>query len=791
MSNDFNQASAFINALGASGSIVDFRAIHDQRKDIAAIPFRGTLEECWPSIVHYNGQGYGIFVVVAALDGQGRHLENVSAIRAHYVDLDNLSAEQNYQRAIAWDIAPSFAVQSSPGKYHVYWPSTPYRDNNRFQVIQRKLRQLFDGDKAVNDATRVMRLPGTFHCKGAPQLVRCWSLRGYGLVTQPELFEQALQHVNVVEGSGGRHDLGSPELVAPGLDWIEFALASVDPNSLERDEWISFTAAVKQSGWTLVQQEQQLFDMWSKWCAQYDGNDPGENLKQWSSIRQTEVGWPSIVRRVPTLMAMQKFKPLQMPGGVTPATPEAQPAPPADAVPPMPATETPGAPVTPPMPSPPPLDCTAEILSDGQQKQWFKGCVFVTKMGQILTPNGRFLNSTQFNGEYGGKKFIIDSVGKMVNEPWQAATRSTLWTVPKVDHIRFLPAAKPGDIIVDALGRKGVNTYMAANIERRPGDPSPFLNHLRALFPNDADFEMLIRYFAHNVKFPGFKIPWAPVIQSVEGAGKNQIKITIRHAIGAPYFYSPKADEMVNSGSKFNAWMRSRLFIMVDEIRVDERRDMIEILKPMISEEEIEIQAKGIDQDVEDNYSNWLFFSNYKDAIPINKNGRRFAIYYSIMQSAEDLLRAGMDQGYFDRLYAWLKIGGGKEIVADYLLNYPIERGEIPMRAPSTSSTVAAIKNSRTPLEQLISENVEDGSIGFRNGYISLTMILKRAKEAGMRPPSARTISTVLEAMGYHEIGRSPRPYIQEDANARSTLFHVVHGANVAGYASAQGYGEY
>ena len=168
---NYDHAAAYIAAIGAD--VVDFRAIHDTQKNIPAIPFRGTLQECWQSIRHYNGQGYGIFATVAEMDGVGRMLANVTRIRAHYIDLDNLSAQQNYERAAASNPPPSFAVASSPGKWHVYWPVAPYTDNDRFQLLQRKLRQQFDGDKTIIDPTRVMRLPGTLHQKRpeAPHLV--------------------------------------------------------------------------------------------------------------------------------------------------------------------------------------------------------------------------------------------------------------------------------------------------------------------------------------------------------------------------------------------------------------------------------------------------------------------------------------------------------------------------------------------------------------------------------------------------------------------------------------------
>ena len=763
---DFNQASAYCTALG--GGIFDFRAIHDQRKDVPAIPFRGTLEECWGSIVNYNNQGYGCFAVVNHLDGQGRKLDNVTGVRAHFIDLDNLNAMVNLQRASEWQVSPSFAVQSSPNKAHVYWPVVNYCDNDRFTVVQRKLVQLFDGDTSgIIDATRVMRLPGTLHLKYEPVLVTCFSLGGYGYINPVETLETALSHVNVVEHIATRKELGDPELAAPSVDWLQFALNNCDPNELDRGEWISFSAAFKQSGWNLTDPD-TLFNMWSNWCARYEFNDLGENLKQWESVRDTQLGWKSITYKIPALLAHIKL---------------------ADKPRPVSAPVTDGAtPETPPMPEPPELDCRGELLTDAEQKVWFKGCVFIENFGTILTPSGRLMNATKFNGAFGGKKFIIDEHAKVINEPWQAALRSTLWTVPKADHIRFLPHLEHLSIHVDELGRRGVNTYKPALISSQPGDASPFLNHLARILPNVDDQRILIEYFAHNAKYPGFKIPWSPLLQSAEGVGKGVFKAVMRHVMGAPYVYYPKAKEMVESGSKFNAWMRSKLFILVDEIKTDERRDMIEILKDFISEKEIEIQGKGTDQDKEDNYSNWMFFSNWKDAIPVNKNARRFSINYSVLQTAEQILDAGMHDQYFNGLFFWLEECQGLEIVSDYLLNYPIERGAIPMRAPNTSSTTEALRQSRGPLEQLVIDAVADELPGFKGGYVSTQAMTNRIKNTGARAVSPKTISTVLEQLGYTYVGRANRAYFAEDASVKTTLYHTNPTAVVDYFGQWQGY---
>jgi|SRR5882757_7984995 len=787
---DFNAVWSFIGAFAGdpNTATIDWRAIHDTDKQVPAHARRGTLHEWWSWLCQMNDVGYGIFANINALDGRGRDLANVHYIRAHYVDLDNLSARQNYDRAAAAYPAPSFGVLSSilyddatgqsREKHHVYWPVQPYQGNDRFELIQRKLRQVFDGDKSIIDPTRVMRVPGTWHRKDPtrPHLVSCEALPGYGQVTTIEALEAALMSVNVIDGGAGvRHELGETSLAAPSLDWLNRALELCDPNELTRGEWIAMTSAVKQAGWTLTDPD-TLFIMWSAWCARYGANDVGENAKQWHSIRNTELGWPSILHRVPSLKATMLFGPKD--GQPVPASNDQGDQP-----------QSAGA-APPPMPEPPPLDCSGEFLTHLEQQQWFKGCYAIEKFGEIMTPKGRFMGATKFNMAYGGKKFIIDGMGKTVNEAWQAATRSTLWTIPKVDHIRFLPERSFGEIVEDQLGRRGVNTYIPVKIRTLAGDVTPFTRNMEVMIPNENDRNIIYAYLAHNVKFPGRKIRWAPMIQSTEGVGKGFLMEAMEAIIGEMYCYSPKAQELVNSGSTFNAWMRSKLLIVVNEIKVDERRELIEILKPMITDKRVEIQSKGIDQEMEDNPANWIFFSNFKDAIPVNQNGRRYAIFYSAIQSKADLIAHGMGDAYFVNLFKWL-YGDGAAIIADWLMRHPITTDDMPGTAPETSSTPSAIAISRSPVERMILEAVEDALPGFRHGWISATMVANRIRTTGtvrggnMAP---NTIAAILENMGYHPLGRAPRPFFQEDRESRPYLFYFGGWADVAGYGRAQGW---
>lgn len=443
---------------------------------------------------------------------------------------------------------------------------------------------------------------------------------------------------------------------------------------------------------------------------------------------------------------------------------------------------------------PPPLDCSGEMLTHLECRSYFAGCTLIGPRNVIVDSKGIEYGPGAFNSAFGGKHFVISESGKITDEAWKAATRSTLWTVPKVDGYAFRPDLATGKVTTDELNRSAVNVYVPARIDRMEGDATPFLDHLARVIPHDGDREILLRYLAHNVQYPGFKIPWAPLIQSTEGMGKNVIKHVMTHAMGNHYTYAPNAKELGTSGSKFNGWMDRKLFLIADEIKTDERRDLMETLKPMISEETLEIQGKGVDQRKAENPANWLFFSNHKDAIPIGTNDRRFAIFFSAMQSKGDLDAAGMSDAYFAQLYDAF-LGNrthrrGLMIVTDFLFRYPVERGAIPMRAPVTSSTLEAIEAGRGWLEQLIVEAVDSGADGFRAGWVSTAAVSRLLREK-RRDASPVAIGKALTALRYERIGQAGRGWMGDDPqnpNRRGWLYHRVATADPTTYAAAQGY---
>lgn len=764
---------AFLDAFYGRDLVYDFRAMHDRDRSQPAKIWRGTFAQCEAEMTALNLSGpWGIHVVINEMDGVGLSIPNVVACRAQLLDLDDFDAGQQLGRVLSCPTPPHIIVHTSPGKVQCWWKVIAHADKQLYTDNQRRLIGEYNGDVQFIDAAHTARLPGFYHWKGEPTLVTVaagplW----HGVAYDPWAIAAPLLHVPVVGSGGDRQSLGHSPWAAPSLDWLAFALGRIDPNSLGRNEWIALTAATKQAGWSFGQDAVRA--VWDAWCGRYGRNDPRDNHKQWRSIDATSAGWSALVKRSGIqgdLMAAGMPAPSM---STTPAAASAQPAQSAQAVP-----------AAQPM-------ALGPMLDPFEQAVYFQGCYWVTSVGRILGPNGRLMDASKFNGAYGGKRFKLDNEGaKVTDEPWKAATRGIAWHADKVDHMRFLPELPYGHKLIDEFGSVGVNTYRKPLYAGVPGDCSPFMDHLARLLPIQTDRDILLAFMAQCVQRPGVKVKWSVVVQSGEGIGKTLFQYIMQTALGMSYVHTPAAKELTDGGGKFNGWMRNKLMIIINEVKSDEKRELVEVMKPWITDKRIEMQNKGQDQDMADNPTNWLMFTNHKDAIPVTANGRRYAIMYSALQTKEDKIKLGMNGRYMSSLYKWAESGGVSHVV-DYLMHYPIPieyDAEIEcVDAPNTSSMAEAVEISRGWMEQALLDAINGNRQGFRNGWISSGMAMKMFTEQHARP-SPRALSVAIQSLGYNKIGQSTKLYPSEMLSYQATLYSNIDGAVAGDYGHAQGY---
>jgi len=201
---DRDAAKRFLDALVGRDSSYEsfcFQTADDNkaRKHLAHV-YTLPLANAATTLEDLNRQGAAVWVTINRTGGKGRLAKNVTAVSAVFVDLDGAPI----QPVQAWALKPYIVVETSPGKYHVYYRTDGSVTLEAFTTIQLKLATLFDGDPRVSDLPRVMRLPGAWHMKGEPFRSRIVNIDESAPRYSLADFEQALADVEIPDGGHGK-----------------------------------------------------------------------------------------------------------------------------------------------------------------------------------------------------------------------------------------------------------------------------------------------------------------------------------------------------------------------------------------------------------------------------------------------------------------------------------------------------------------------------------------------------------------------------------------------------------
>jgi hypothetical protein len=273
MTPDLAQAAAFLKSLDPDATSFTFQTFDDDsgRKDNRLVRmFHGTLAEHAGSLTEMQRRGAGVFITINATDGVGRKSENITRVRALWLDLDGAPIEPVRE----WE-TPHIEVESSPGKWHAYWLVNDVT-LDQFTPLQAALITKFNGDPSVKDLPRVMRLPGFWHLKLA-------SVQHMSRVTRTSSHNAGTFH--------NRLTVEAPVMPAPRRDTpsslaeVEELLSHISPD-LEADSqggdkhWHTIIAAIVDvSGGS--DGGLHVADVWSSRSRHYD---PKELRKRFASF---------------------------------------------------------------------------------------------------------------------------------------------------------------------------------------------------------------------------------------------------------------------------------------------------------------------------------------------------------------------------------------------------------------------------------------------------------------------------------------------------------------------------
>ena len=393
-----------------------------------------------------------------------------------------------------------------------------------------------------------------------------------------------------------------------------------------------------------------------------------------------------------------------------------------------------------------------DYMTVTQQIEFFKGHTYISDQHRVFVDSkNMFFKPESYRSTFGGHNFMVDPTGRPTKNAFEALTESKCHRFGQADTAIFKPDLEPGMLIIDEQGRKSLNVFIPRWGARVTGSADPMYEHIARLIPDPVDQAVFLSWQAALIQFPGIKIPWAIVLQGIQGNGKSTIIKALRYAIDSftrQYTYKLDANDLTN---KFNAWIFGKILIWCEEIWTAGRMEVANILKPMITDDVVTYQAKGQDQRTIENCANFFFNSNKRDAVLKTANDRRYAVFYAAQQDPEDMIACGMDRNspYFDQLYGWLENHQGYAIWANELATYSIPASiRIKGQAPLTTSTEAAIRESGGVAEHLILEAIESGEPGFTGDLIAVSDAVDLLAQNNRRY-SPQKVGSIIRSLGY------------------------------------------
>ena len=176
--HDFAEAQHFLQRLDCLAKSFCFVTIDDvtlpdgsKRGDHRLLQtIHGSIFEVHEKLAALNRRGAGVYVTInRTAEGKRRKKANLERVRGVWADLDR-------GRPAEFRREPTMLVESSPGRYQAHWLTDPFVDDLTAEdhpAVMRSILAVHEGaDPNAADLVRVMRLPGYWHQKRTPHLVR-------------------------------------------------------------------------------------------------------------------------------------------------------------------------------------------------------------------------------------------------------------------------------------------------------------------------------------------------------------------------------------------------------------------------------------------------------------------------------------------------------------------------------------------------------------------------------------------------------------------------------------------
>ena len=279
---DETEARHFLSLLDHPDTSFTFLAYPEVETTDGLVPWQqhGSFDEHAASLNELNRQGCAISVAVNETDGKGRRIENIKRIRAVWEEDDD-----GYSGT--FPLEPSIVVETSPDRFHRYWvvaDEWPFDEQGRndFAAVMQSMVSNYGSDRSATDASRVLRLPGSYHLKGKPHQVRIKEASGRRY-TKEEILRAFAPDRDASETEEGDCAVSFASAGGEEKERILDALGVIP--AVDRETWLKAGMALHHE-FGGAAEGRQIWDNWSKTCRdKYDGRD---QIRTWNGFRESQ-----------------------------------------------------------------------------------------------------------------------------------------------------------------------------------------------------------------------------------------------------------------------------------------------------------------------------------------------------------------------------------------------------------------------------------------------------------------------------------------------------------------------
>ena len=263
--------------------------------------------------------------------------------------------------------------------------------------------------------------------------------------------------------------------------------------------------------------------------------------------------------------------------------------------------------------------------------------------------------------------------------------------------------------------------------------------------------EHFLNWLSYQLQYPGEKIRHACIMVTTQfQVGKGSMWRAIKLMFGS---HNAREIDVGQALDKSKGYLTNSQIVLIDEMqsagKFDEKMALLNNLKRIITEENISSRALYIDYKIIKSCTNYLLFTNHKDALSLPPNEVRYWVYISEQSRLND--------AFYADYHKWLDNGGAKAVLHS-LLTREISDDFVPKGiAPDTPFRSLMQKGGEHPLTKVIRQHYEEMIYPFEEkqiiiGSLELYNTLKKQQILGRA--RINDVSNALEQIGGRCLGQ-------------------------------------